>query len=187
MRARGRSRLDIVLVVNKRAEAMKEEIAVGLRQAQNLERLRQVAAETGHALGAYYSLAAGVVKNGRHGKARGKEVATYIHSKVNIVDDRFISIGSANLTNRSLDLDTELNATWEAEARGSRQHCNGPSGATRVSLLAEQHRCHPGRPPRALARQERPGRPSGWFGPRRGTAGCGFCPRPAPGRPRRCR
>ena len=37
------------MVLNERAEALKEEIAVGLRQAQNLERLREVAAATGHA------------------------------------------------------------------------------------------------------------------------------------------
>jgi phosphatidylserine/phosphatidylglycerophosphate/cardiolipin synthase-like enzyme len=147
MRARARPRLDIVLVLNPRAEALKEEIAVGLRQAQNLEELRKVAAETGQALGAYYTVAAGPRKarNGRH-----EEVRTYIHSKLSIVDDRLLSIGSANLTNRSLDLDTELNATWESTGRA------GPLAAAirgaRVSLLAE----HLGLPPagrRALARQ----------------------------------
>jgi phospholipase D1/2 len=30
------------------------------------------------------------------------------------VDDRFLSVGSANTTNRSLGLDTELNVSWEA-------------------------------------------------------------------------
>ena len=55
MRATERPRLEIVVVVNERAEALKEEIAVGLRQAQNLELLRAAAAETGHALGLYYT------------------------------------------------------------------------------------------------------------------------------------
>ncbi len=147
MRARGRSRLDIVLLMNQRAEALKEEIAVGLRQAQNLEQLRKVAAKTGHALGAYYTVAEGLRKDGNGAR---EEVRTYIHSKLSIVDDRVLSIGSANLTNRSLDLDTELNATWEtSDGDGRLQRA---IRATRVSLLAE----HIGLPPagrRARARQ----------------------------------
>jgi phospholipase D1/2 len=33
-----------------------------------------------------------------------------------LVDDRFLSVGSANTTNRSMGLDTELNASWEADS-----------------------------------------------------------------------
>ena len=46
-------------------------------------------------------------------EARPKPV--YIHSKVMIIDDRFMSIGSANLAARALRLDTEINLTLEAE------------------------------------------------------------------------
>jgi phospholipase D1/2 len=145
MRMRGRPRLDIVLVLNKRAEAFKEEIAVGLRQAQNIQQLRKVAAETGHALGAYFSVADGRVKKGRRG---AREQPTYIHSKLTVVDDRFLSMGSANLTNRSLDLDTELNANWEASP-GDRP-LERAIRAARVSLLAE----HMGLAGRGLARQK---------------------------------
>jgi phosphatidylserine/phosphatidylglycerophosphate/cardiolipin synthase-like enzyme len=147
MRARGRSKLDIVLVVNQRAEAVKEEVAVGLRQAENLERLRKVAGETGQALGAYYSVADGRVKKGGRGP---KGVPTYIHSKLTIVDDRFLSIGSANLTNRSLDVDTELNVNWEARA-GARD-LQRAIQAARVSLLAE-HSGAAAAARRALGRQ----------------------------------
>ena len=90
-------------------------------------------AETGQALGAYCSVADGRVKKGRGGP---REVPVYIHSKLSIVDDRFLSMGSANLTNRSLDLDTELNANWEA-GPGDRQ-LQRAIQAVRVSLLAEQ-------------------------------------------------
>lgn len=38
-----------------------------------------------------------------------------VHSKVTIVDDRFLRIGSANLNNRSAGLDTELDLALEAE------------------------------------------------------------------------
>jgi phosphatidylserine/phosphatidylglycerophosphate/cardiolipin synthase-like enzyme len=37
-----------------------------------------------------------------------------VHSKVFIVDDRLLRVGSANLTNRSMRLDTECDITIEA-------------------------------------------------------------------------
>jgi hypothetical protein len=43
-------------------------------------------------------------------------VPTYIHSKLLLVDDRLLSVGSANMNNRSMGLDTEVNVTWEAAA-----------------------------------------------------------------------
>ncbi len=128
MRAPGRPRLQIVVVVNERAEAMKEEIAVGLRQAKNLERLRRVAAATGHALGLYFSLSDG------GGKAQR---ATYIHSKLLAVDDRFLSVGSANLTNRSMGVDSELHVSWEAPAGQAARLPPRGVRRLRVSLLAE--------------------------------------------------
>ena len=39
-----------------------------------------------------------------------------VHSKVTIIDDRFLRVGSANLNNRSAGLDTELDLALEAEA-----------------------------------------------------------------------
>ncbi|HET9953840.1 MAG TPA: phospholipase D-like domain-containing protein [Polyangiaceae bacterium] len=41
--------------------------------------------------------------------------ATFIHSKILLVDDRLICVGSANITNRSFTLDSELSLAWEAE------------------------------------------------------------------------
>jgi phosphatidylserine/phosphatidylglycerophosphate/cardiolipin synthase-like enzyme len=46
----------------------------------------------------------------------------YIHSKVAVIDDRFLSIGSANLATRALRLDTEVNLTLEAETDDERRH-----------------------------------------------------------------
>ena len=37
------------------------------------------------------------------------------HGKLMIVDDRFLTIGSANLTNRSTSVDSELNVSIETE------------------------------------------------------------------------
>jgi phospholipase D1/2 len=144
MRAAARPRLDIVIVVNERAEAVKEELAVGLRQATNLQGLREVAAASGHALGVYYSLCM---------DANDTYRVTYVHSKVAIVDDCFLTVGSANLTNRSLSVDSELHASWEAPAGSD----IGPGLArsirrVRVSLLAEHSGQHSFRAVRALAR-----------------------------------
>jgi len=126
MRETAKPRLDIVIVVNERAEAIKEELAVGLRQAENLETLRHVAAETGHALGCYGTLA--------RGAKDGEPLPTYIHSKVLVIDDGFLTIGSANLTNRSMGIDSELHASWEADGDAALRR---RIRRVRVSLLAE--------------------------------------------------
>jgi len=126
-RMQRRPRLEIVIVVNERAEALKEELAVGLRQAEILERVRAVAASTGQALGLHYSVCDGPTESFR---------ATYIHSKVLIVDDRFLSVGSANMTNRSMGIDSELHASWEAAA-GDGARLVRAIRRIRVSLLAE--------------------------------------------------
>ena len=67
--------------------------------------LRRAAAGTGHQLGLYFTLCQGPHRDFR---------ATYVHSKLMIVDDRFLTVGSANLTNRSLGIDTELQVSWDA-------------------------------------------------------------------------
>jgi phosphatidylserine/phosphatidylglycerophosphate/cardiolipin synthase-like enzyme len=126
MRALGRPRPQIVIIVNEQAEALKEELAVGLRQARNLEMLRDIASRTGCALGCYFSLC-----DGAHETFR----ATYIHSKLMIVDDRFLTVGSANLTNRSMGLDSELHVAWEYE--GENGQLIASIRNVRVSLLAE--------------------------------------------------
>jgi phospholipase D1/2 len=126
MRTSGRPRPEIVIVVNEQAEALKEELAVGLRQARNLEVLRDIASRTGCALGCYFSLC-----DGAHETFR----ATYIHSKLMIVDDRFLTVGSANLTNRSMGLDSELHVAWEHEGDDGR--LIDAIRNVRVSLLAE--------------------------------------------------
>jgi phosphatidylserine/phosphatidylglycerophosphate/cardiolipin synthase-like enzyme/uncharacterized membrane protein YdjX (TVP38/TMEM64 family) len=63
----------------------------------------------------------------RHGRLRlvypaasqPRDVPTFVHSKVTIVDDRFVRIGSANVSRRSMGVDTECDVAVEvaAEAR----------------------------------------------------------------------
>jgi phospholipase D1/2 len=132
MRARRGHGLQIVVILNEKAEAVKEEIAVGLAQAKNLKRLRRAAAATGTALGIYYTRSDGTDDD---------RPATYIHTKLMSVDDRFLTVGSANLTNRSMGVDSELHVSWESTSPAA----DDPAGErlrrairrVRVSLLAE--------------------------------------------------
>ena len=123
-----RPRLEIVVVLNDKPEAVKEELAVGLRQAKILTRLASVARETQHALGVYGSLCDGDAPDRPY---------TYIHSKLLSVDDRFLTLGSANLTNRSMGVDTELNVSWEAAPASNAEPLVAGIRALRVSLLSE--------------------------------------------------
>ena len=101
-------------------------LAVGLRQAQIVEQLRRAARHSTHHPGIYYSLC--------HGAAEGSRT-THIHSTLLRIDDRFLSVGSANLTNRSMALDSELRVSWEATDADRR--LRRALRRLRVSLLAE--------------------------------------------------
>lgn len=62
--------------------------------------------------------------------------SVYVHSKVMVVDDRFLRIGSSNLNNRSLGFDSECDVALEAPASGGeavRRHIV----RTRDDLVAE--------------------------------------------------
>jgi phospholipase D1/2 len=140
MRARERSRLHLVFVLPRMPEALREQIAMGLAQVKLLRALRRVAREVGHTLGVYCSAAP---------DEGGQDVFTYIHSKVLVVDDRFVTLGSANTTNRSLGLDSELNLAWEAPEGREGQALVRAIRRLRVSLLAE----HAGLEGRAALRE----------------------------------
>ena len=98
-----RSRLQVVLVLPEQPGELKERLTLGATQAEALGVLQDAAATNGHNLGVFHP-----------GGPPGARRPTYVHSKVLIVDDRFLSVGSANLTNRSFGLDSELNLTWDA-------------------------------------------------------------------------
>ena len=54
----------------------------------------------------------------------------YVHAKIMIVDDRILRVGSANLNNRSLGLDSECDLALEADGDSDRgDHCRGPDSA----------------------------------------------------------
>lgn len=127
MRAADRPKLDIALVLPKRLPSWVESVALAPPRIRMLDGLREAAAATGHRLGAYYPTAL---------HEDGKEEPVVVHSKVLIVDDRFLTMGSANTSNRSMALDSELNATWEATSAADAALIRSIR-RLRVSLLGE--------------------------------------------------
>lgn len=119
-------KLEIVCILPQKPEALKEELAVGATQVEVLDAIHRASREHGHALGVY---------NVASRSNNGLDHYVYIHSKLMIVDDRRLTLGSANLNNRSMTLDSEINVAWETQddddvvARGIR--------AVRVRLMRE--------------------------------------------------
>lgn len=62
-------------------------------------------------------------------------VPIYVHAKILIVDDRFLRIGSSNLNNRSMRLDSECDVTIDAATAGD--GAERTIAGLRSSLLAE--------------------------------------------------
>lgn len=60
----------------------------------------------------------------------------YIHSKLMIVDDEVVRVGSANMNNRSMGLDSECDVFIDA-ARPGNGHASAPIRRLRIGLLAE--------------------------------------------------
>jgi phospholipase D1/2 len=127
--AAGRSRLEVVVMLPQGGDTPKEAFALGNAQNRVLRSLDEAARKTGHLFRVFYSAAL---------EEDGREHPIFIHSKVLIADDRLLSIGSANCTNRSMHLDSELNIVWEC----TKDDENGGALATtvarlRASLLSE--------------------------------------------------
>jgi phospholipase D1/2 len=120
-----RPRLQIIMMLPDRLP-FTEELFLGLPQVRMLRSLQQVAEKTGHRLSVYSSAAVD----------EGTRKMTFIHSKLLLIDDKFLTIGSANATNRSMGLDTELNVSWEADPESQPELVAAIRGL-RCSLLAE--------------------------------------------------
>jgi phosphatidylserine/phosphatidylglycerophosphate/cardiolipin synthase-like enzyme len=74
----------------------------------------------------------------------------YVHAKILIVDDVLIRVGSSNMNNRSLRLDTECDVTVDAGLPGNAAAAAG-IGQIRAGLLAEHLACEPSAVSEALA------------------------------------
>jgi phosphatidylserine/phosphatidylglycerophosphate/cardiolipin synthase-like enzyme len=60
----------------------------------------------------------------------------YVHSKILIADDQVIRVGSANMNNRSMGLDSECDLTIDTVQRGN-EECGKAIASLMVDLLAE--------------------------------------------------
>jgi phosphatidylserine/phosphatidylglycerophosphate/cardiolipin synthase-like enzyme/uncharacterized membrane protein YdjX (TVP38/TMEM64 family) len=83
-------------------------------------------------------------------RAGDGHLAINVHSKVMIVDDAVLRVGSANLNNRSMGFDTELDLAIEAETAAHRAAIAG----VRTRLIAEHWGVAPEAVPRVLAARE---------------------------------
>ena len=77
------------------------------------------------------------------------EIPIYVHSKVMIVDDRIIRVGSANMNNRSMGLDSECDVFIDADRPGN-GHAADAIARLRYSLLAEHCGLEPDEVPALL-------------------------------------
>ena len=121
-----RPRLQIIMMLPDRLP-LTEELFLGLPQMKMLRSLELVAEKTGHTLSVYSSAQID----------QGYRKMTFIHSKLLLIDDRFLTVGSANATNRSMGLDTELNVSWEATDPDEQSEMVSAIRRLRASLLAE--------------------------------------------------
>jgi phospholipase D1/2 len=139
LKAAGRPKIKLIMVYPRELVSITESMSMGASQNGMFAALKDLAAREGHDFGLYYS----------RSKVPGEEEKPrYIHSKLLLVDDRFLTVGSANTNNRSMGLDSELNISWEAPSDGD-PALERSLRRVRLSLLAE----HAGLSPRVALRR----------------------------------
>jgi phospholipase D1/2 len=125
-----RTKLSIVLVMPDGADSPKEDFVLGNRQRSIRRFVADVARHFGHELRLLMS-----------SDATDDQPcpATFIHSKLMIIDDELLTIGSANFTNRSMRVDRELNVAWQTwlESDADAARLRSDIQRLRASLLAE--------------------------------------------------
>ena len=108
-------------------------------------------------LGARARLVKDLRESDRNGRflfytARTGDIGITIHAKVMVVDDRLLRIGSANLNNRSMGLDTECDLALEApQGRAEGREARQAIARVRDDLIAE----HLGVTPESVAAELR--------------------------------
>lgn len=128
LRDRRMPRLDVVIVLPRRPEKLKETLTVGHTQNELLATLAEAADRHGHALGVYDVASS---------DADGRDVPVYVHAKLLAVDDAFLTVGSANLTNRSMALDSEIHLSYAAAETNDDGALVAAIRRARVRLLSE--------------------------------------------------
>lgn len=119
---------EIVVIQTHESHGWTEELVMGTNRDRLIRRLRKC--DHYNRLRVYYP----VIPNGS-----GGECQVLIHSKLIIVDDVFLRIGSSNLNNRSMGLDSECDLAIEATTEEERRTIAG----LRDRLLAEHLETQP--------------------------------------------
>lgn len=112
---------DIVVVMPRSGEDWLEQKAMDAARVQLARAIGKV--DRGDRFRIYVPVTAG-----------GRDI--YVHAKMMIVDDRILRIGSANLNNRSLGLDSECDIVLDTALEGN-SHAASAIAALRTRLLAE--------------------------------------------------
>ena len=112
---------EVVVVSTRIANGVIERFIMGANRERLLRRLKR--ADRHNRLHVYYPVVPGLSDGHR----------LLVHAKVMIVDDRFLRVGSSNLNNRSVGLDTECDLTFQADGAEQRAAVL----ACRDRLLAE--------------------------------------------------
>lgn len=92
---------EVVIVTTRECGGWLEELTMGVLRSRLLRRLKE--ADRFGRLRVYCAMA-----------DSRRDIHTEVHSKVMVIDETFLRIGSANLTNRSMAFDTECDLAFEA-------------------------------------------------------------------------
>ena len=95
---------EVVLIVSRQSAGWLEEASMDVLRARLVKRLRE--ADRYGRLRVYCPCLEGLAQD-----------CMSVHSKLMIVDDRLVRLGSANLSNRSMGLDTECDVAFESQGR----------------------------------------------------------------------
>lgn len=123
-RLRGRRGPEILVIHPEQQSGWLEESTMGVLRGRLHQRLR--AADRRGRFRAYYPAL-----------ADAGPFCLSLHSKILIVDDRLLTIGSANLSNRSMGLDTECNLVLDARGQDDEAAVRAAILRLRHALLAE--------------------------------------------------
>lgn len=129
---------EVVIVMPRHSESRLEEQAMDSARFRMLHLLW--AADKHQRLGVYWPVTdTRGESSGR--RADGEEkgaTSIYVHSKVMVIDDQLLRIGSSNLNNRSLGFDSECDVAFEAHpGDDGHKKVSAAIAAVRTSLVAE--------------------------------------------------
>lgn len=121
---------EVVLVLPEKTSGWLEQATMDVLRGRLLQRLRE--ADRHQRLRVYYPVTS---------RKSGEPVSINVHSKILIIDDALLRIGSANASNRSMGLDTECDLAVEARNNSA---LNEAIAGLRHRLLGEHLDMEPG-------------------------------------------